>query len=81
MISQAELDQLLRSPAMKPPPGVTPNLEHPSVHFLSVRLLTMTMCLAFTTLFVMMRMYTKLFVVKGHGWEDCKPAIYMIESF
>lgn len=81
MIVGAELDRLLRSPAMRPPPGVRPNLKNPSIHFFEERLLTMTLCLTFTTLFVMMRMYTKLFVIKSHGWEDCKLIFYMIELF
>ena len=81
MIARAELDRLLQSPAMKPPPGVTPNLEDPPIHLLKERLLTMTMCLTFTVLFVMMRMYTKLFVIKSHGWEDCKYISCAIELF
>lgn len=77
MITRAELDRLLQSPAAEPPFGVTPNLKNPPIHLWTERLLTMTMCLVFTALFVIMRMYTKLFVIKKHGWEDCKLACRM----
>ena len=58
-------------PAMKPPPGVTPNFVNPE----SLRtywILMMCMCLTFSTMFVFMRMYTKLVLIKSHGWEDCE---------
>ena len=81
MIPQAELDRLLQSPAMKPPPGLTPNLKNPPKHFFADRLVTMVLCLTFATLFVAMRMYTKLFVMKRHGWEDCKIIDHMNQIF
>lgn len=30
----------------------------------------MSMCLIFSTIFVCIRMYTKLVIIKSHGWED-----------
>ena len=81
MNAKTELNRLLQSPAMRPPPGVMPNLKNPPVHFFEERLLTMIMCLTFTTLFVTMRMYTKLFVIRTHGWEDCRLAFCMMKSF
>lgn len=56
---------------LPPPPGVTPNFVNPeSLH--SEWVLMMSMCLTFTTIFVFLRMYTKLVIIKSHGWEDCK---------
>ncbi|MCJ1424105.1 hypothetical protein MMC29_001992 [Sticta canariensis] len=54
---------------LPPPPGVTPNFVNPeSLH--SEWVLMMSMCLAFTTIFVGLRLYTKLVIIKSHGWED-----------
>lgn len=73
MSAPAELD--LQSPAMRPPPGVTPNLQDPTLHFAKERLLTMVLCLTFTAFFVLTRIYTKVWVIKSHGWEDCKSIV------
>lgn len=58
-------------PGLPPPPGVTPNFVNPEsvtgqAHVVFV------MCLVFSTLFVFLRMYTKLILLKSHGWEDCE---------
>lgn len=58
-------------PGLPPPLGVTPNFVNPEsvtgqAHVVFV------MCLVFSTLFVFLRMYTKLILLKSHGWEDCE---------
>lgn len=59
------------SPAMAPPPGVVPNFENPE----SLRkwwILMMCMCMSFSTIFILLRLYTKLILIKSHAWEDCE---------
>lgn len=56
---------------LPPPPGVTPNFVNPEsargqAHVVFI------MCLVFSTLFVSLRMYTRLILIKSHGWEDCE---------
>ena len=72
MFSQAQLDVLLKLPAAKPPPGVTQNLTNPTIYGWNEWLLTVGTCLPVTTLFLAMRMYTKLVLLKQPVWEDCK---------
>ena len=64
---------------LPPPPGVTPNFVNPeSLH--TEWVLMMSMCLTFTTIFICVRMYTKLVIIKSHGWEDCKLSSYDLNS-
>lgn len=55
---------------MKPPPGVIQNLEHPPT-MQNWNLLCQVICLSLSTICVLIRMYTKIFITKSHGWEDC----------
>lgn len=56
---------------LAPPPGVTPNFVNPdSLH--TEWVLTISICLVFPTIFIILRMYTKLILIKSLGWEDCK---------
>ena len=67
-----------QTPGLKPPPGVIPNFVNPE----SLRtywILMMCMCWTFTTLFVALRLYTKLVLTKSHGWEDCMQSIHRKE--
>ena len=56
---------------LPPPPGVTPNFENPESVSGQAHLV-FVMCLVFSTLFVMLRMFTRLILFKTHGWEDCE---------
>lgn len=80
MATPAELNLLLQSPAMAPPPGVTPNLVNPPVYWFKEWTLTAAVSITITTLFIMMRIYTKLFLIRNHAWEDCKPLVHPIRS-
>lgn len=73
MATPAELDLLLRSPAIPPPPGVTPNLVDPPVYGFETWLVTASVSLTVTTILVVIRVYTRLYVSRNHAWEDCKP--------
>lgn len=70
-ISPALWEQLKKVPALPPPPGVISNLANHEVpnHFEWV--ITATLGLTFTTILVLIRVYTKFFIIKSHGWEDC----------
>lgn len=60
-----------QTPGMKPPPGVKPNFENPE-SLRSYWILMMCTCWTFSTVFVALRFYTKLIIIKSHGWEDCR---------
>lgn len=59
------------SPALAPPPGVTPNFVNP-YNQNKVTITLISVCLPATTLFLLIRMYSKVRLIKSHGWEDCK---------
>ena len=69
--AQTALFTLLEGPAMSPPAGVLPNFRNPPNLNLYVTL-TIALCISFATLAVLLRMYTKVFVVRVLAWEDCK---------
>ncbi|KAF1996574.1 hypothetical protein P154DRAFT_498471 [Amniculicola lignicola CBS 123094] len=56
-------------PAAVPPPGVVPNLVNP-VSRAHATIIFNAVFTAFMLVFVVMRMYTKAFVVKQFGWDD-----------
>lgn len=69
--AQAALRTLLEGPAMSPPAGVVPNLHDPANLDVYVAL-TITLCVAFATVAVLLRMYTKVFILRALAWEDCE---------
>lgn len=59
---------------LRPPPGVTPNFVNPE----SLRkewILSLVTCFFLPTFFIFIRVYTKLIIIKSHGWEDCKSCL------
>ena len=57
--------------ALPPPPGVTPNLTDP--YSIGERLKAAgILFVVLTTLSTAVRIHTKFFIIKVHGWEDCK---------
>ena len=68
---QAALQSLLNGPAGMPPPGVVPNFDNPPN--LAVYLyVTVGLTLGFATFAVIIRIYTKCFLLRSMGYEDCK---------
>ena len=58
-------------PGLAPPPGVTPNfIDPPSIHLEAS--IALVICLAVTTPLVWLRLYTRLYIMKSHGLDDCK---------
>ena len=69
--AQAALRTLLEGPAMSPPVGVIPNFHDPPNLDVFVTL-TIIFCVAFGTVAVLLRMYTKVFILRALAWEDCR---------
>lgn len=63
------LKEVLEGPGLKPPPNVIPNLINPPTKQ-HINLLCQVTCLTLSSVFVLIRMYTKIYVMKNHGWED-----------
>ena len=61
----------LNGPAGIPPKGMTPNFEDPPNHD-SLVISTVTVCLVLTTLAIMIRIYTKAFLIRSIKYEDCE---------
>lgn len=57
-------------PGLKPPAGVTPNFDNP-YSILDPLTAGNALCLTLATISIVIRFYTKLFILKVHGWEDC----------
>lgn len=55
---------------VEPPSGITPNFDKPNtrgIAFIVVCLLLFTI----STIFCGMRVYTKAFITRAVGWDDC----------
>ena len=65
------LQKLLNGPAGTPPAGIVPNFDNP--HNPAVLLyVTVGLTLGFATCAVIIRIYTKHFLLRSMGSEDCK---------
>lgn len=54
-----------------PPDGVTPDFNSPNP--LGALYIAIATCLLIiSTMFVAMRLYTKIFLTRSPGWDDCK---------
>ena len=66
---QAETQALLNGPAGTPPIGMLPTFDDsPYMN----ALVAFSLCLASATLLVLMRTYTKLFILRSRAYEDCE---------
>lgn len=68
-MSQSMIDAILDGPAMAPPPGVKSNFENPD-NLSHPELAWLQLIIA--TVVVLMRVYTKLGVVRKMLAEDCE---------
>lgn len=57
-------------PLAEPPPGVTPNFVNPYCRVWELYI-TYALFLAITTLVVILRIYTKVFVIRQKTADDC----------
>ena len=67
---QAALESLLNGPASPPPAGITPNLENPPNQQVRLHIVAI-LTISFSTCAVLIRIYTKRFVLRTVGYEDC----------
>lgn len=72
MATQANLrDKILNRPALAAPIGIVPDFAARSPYWTQMLSLTLSMFLL-STLAVVIRMYTKIFVAKRLAFEDCE---------
>ena len=69
-LTPAQLQALLDGPAVSPPPGVIPNFVDPPSLYPQI-IVTLVLTLSIATLAVIIRVYTKLHVIKAWHLEDC----------
>lgn len=62
---------LLDRPAMPAPDGIIPNFVNPPNLNKEITF-TLALCMSVATLLVSIRMYTKMFIIRSVGHEDCK---------
>ena len=62
----------LNGPGIEPPLGVKSNFEHPSENYQNLVLMTLILCLSLSTVFVGLRVYIRVILIKSVQWEDCK---------
>ena len=55
----------------RPPPGVTPNFAHPESRGYRISI-TLIVCLVLCTGVVLLRLYTRYFITRMIGVDDCK---------
>ena len=59
------------TPIAAPPPGVIPNyIDPPSRGWETI--LVVTVCLTLMVPFFLVRMYSRIFVTRSLGWDDCE---------
>ena len=65
------LQSLLDGPAGQPPSGVIPNFQDPpNLNVLVI--ITIALCVSSATIAVLIRIYTKRFLLGSLAYEDCK---------
>lgn len=57
--------------ALPPPPGITPNIVDPYSIGEALKAAG-ALFVVLTTLSTAVRLHTKFFIIKTHGWEACK---------
>lgn len=65
------MQALLNGPAGTPPMGLLPSFDDSPIKYTPVTV-TVSLCLVSATLLVLMRMYTKLFIIRSRAYEDCE---------
>lgn len=71
-LTPAEVAADLQGPAHVAPPGVSYNLNNPDNTLFTCWALTLGICFGISTLAVLMRLYTRLKLIKMRGLEDCE---------
>lgn len=77
---QAEFQAVLNGPAASPPAGVTPNFNDPPNLDRAVAVV-LTLCIFLSTVAVLLRLYTKKFLIRSWAYEDCETPISSLPKF
>lgn len=62
------------------PPGWNVNFDHPPSRTLELKV-GLSTCLGIALVFVLLRLYVKLRIIRLWGWEDCELLIYIRPLF
>ncbi|CAO1605964.1 hypothetical protein XANCAGTX0491_009466 [Xanthoria calcicola] len=71
----AKKEALLNGPAGKPPAGLRSNLDNPATLDGTI-IAVLTLCLVISTTFILVRSYTKKYLIKSVALEDCKSCLW-----
>ena len=70
-LNPEKLQGLLNGPAGTPPPGAIPNFDNaPNLDVYLI--VTISTCMTSAAVAVLLRMYTKIFIIRSLANEDCK---------
>ncbi len=58
--------------AAEPPPGDTPDYDHPARNGVCLLFVVIPLLMAIATIMVILRLYTRKFIVRNLGADDCK---------
>lgn len=70
-VPPGELQEVLDGPALPPPEGVEPNFDNPPNES-TLALGALFTCLSLATIFLLIRFYVRLFIVKKTHLGDCE---------
>lgn len=57
--------------SIPPPPGVIPNFNSPKDELNTILIVTQALCISFVTIFLALRVYVRLRILRSFGKEDC----------
>ena len=69
-MDKAKIKELLEGPGMKPPTGVIPSFVDPPNQLVALQAVV-SLCLIIATCCVVVRAYTRFYLTRSYGWEDC----------
>lgn len=70
-LTPGQLESLLSGPAVTPPSGVISNLDNPP-NIDAICYMTFSLCVSLAILAVIIRVYTKYFLIRSIAYEDCE---------
>ena len=74
MAQQMSPTEYANLPAGIPPAGVLPNFEHLRTRQADAYV-GMGICIGVTSMFILLRLYVKLFITQLWGWDDGEPPL------
>ena len=79
VLSPEKLQELLNGPASAPPAGVLPDFNSP-YNFKKAFIATLILCIVPSTSAILLRMYTKVFLIKSIAYEDCRQTKFPLKE-